>query len=287
MSRYLQTLRCSAWLAWQVESNWLSPWLFVLYAVVKPLTASLLLVCMYWAAQSQTGGLAPAGYLPFLYVGSACFMLVAGVTAGISSAVISDREQYGMLKYVRISPACLRSYLVGRGLSRGVQAGVGVLLALLIGLFCLPELRAELGGKGIAWGWLLLYLIEGLVLLIALGLVLAGTVLNMSRYGSFLNEVVVGALYLLSGVLFPLHVLPAWLQPVSMALPTTYWLEGMRRALLQPSELSAPLHTWGPEQLALALFVSTLTLSIFAHFFFHWCLRRAWRLGRFDQATGY
>src|SRR2546423_1015591 len=105
MARYLQTLRWSAWLAWQVESNWLNPWLFVLSVVVKPLTASLLLACVYWAAQAGAGSQAPAGYLPFLYVGSACFMLIGGVTAGMAAAVIADREQYGMLKYVRLSPA--------------------------------------------------------------------------------------------------------------------------------------------------------------------------------------
>lgn len=287
MTRFLQTLRCSAWLAWQVESNWLNPGLFILYAMVKPLAASLLLVCMYWAAQSTTGGLAPDGYLPFLYVGSACFMLVAGVTAGISAAVLSDREQYGMLKYVRISPASFPSYLVGRGLSRGVQAVLGVALALAVGVVLLPEVRTGLGACGIAWGWLLVYILEGTALLVALGLILGGAVLNMSRHGNFLAEGVVGGLYLLSGVVFPLNMLPVWLQPVSLVLPTTCWLEGMRRSLLGSSSLSAPLHTWSQGQLALTVLGTTLVLAMFAHFFFRWCQRRAWRLGRFDQISGY
>jgi ABC-2 type transport system permease protein len=286
MTRYLQTLRWSAWLAWQVESNWLSPWLFCLYVLIKPLTASFLLVCIFWAAQ-QAAAPAPADYLPFLYVGSACFMLVAAITAGISSAVVSDREQYGMLKYVRISPACLRSYLIGRGLSKAVQAGVGVVLALGLGIVLLPELRVALFRDGFAWGWLLVFLVEGAALLAALGLILAGTVLNMSRYGSFLSEGVVGSLYLLSGVVFPLGMLPTWLRPVSLCLPTTYWLEGMRRTVLAPTALSAPLDGWSHGSLALALFASTLVLAVFSHGYFRWCQERAWRLGRFDQATGY
>jgi ABC-2 type transport system permease protein len=287
MTRYIQTLRWSAWLAWQVESNWLSPGLFFLYSVVKPLAASLLLVCMYWAAQSQTDGLAPAGYLPFLYIGSISFMLIGSITAGISSAVISDREQYGMLKYVRISPVSLRAYLIGRGMSRAVQAGLGVLMALALGTLLLSELRGAIGQHGIDWLWLPVYLVEGTVLLVALGLILAGAVLNMSRYGSFLAEGVVGGLYLLSGVIFPLHMLPAWLQPVSLALPTTYWLEGMRRILLGPSELSAPLDRWSNGQLAIGLLVTSLALVVISHLFFHWCQKRAWRLGRFDQISGY
>ena len=54
----------------------------------------------------------------------------------------------------------------------------------------------------------------------ALGLVLAGAALNLPRYGTFLGEAVAGVLYLLSGVVFPITVLPAWLQPVSLCLPS-------------------------------------------------------------------
>src|SRR5436309_12960603 len=99
MTRHLRTLRWSAWLAWQTESNWTSPWLFAVYVLAKPLAASLLLVCMVWAARSAASGAVPDGFVPFLYVGSACYMLVAGVTFGMGDAVIADREKYGMRKY--------------------------------------------------------------------------------------------------------------------------------------------------------------------------------------------
>jgi hypothetical protein len=39
----------------------------------------------------------------------------------MSSAVVTDRESYGMLKIIRISPVRLRTYLIGRGLSRAGQ----------------------------------------------------------------------------------------------------------------------------------------------------------------------
>lgn len=280
MVRYFQT--------WQVESNWISPGLFVVYALVKPLTASLLLVCLYWAAEAAgAGSKAPAGYLPFLYVGSACFMLVGGVTFGIGAAVVADREQYGMLKYVRISPARLQDYLVGRGLARAVQAAVGVVLALAVGAAILPEVRERLADNAAAWGWLLAYGVLGVAMLVSLGLILGGAVLNMARYGTFLSEGVAGVLYLLSGVVFPIPVLPEWLQPVSLALPTTYWMEGMRRTLVGPGEVPSPLSGWGHGGLLLALAASTAVLGLIAHAFFRWCERRAWQLGRYDQATGY
>jgi hypothetical protein len=36
--RWLQGIRTSFWLGWQVESNWTDPFLFAIYTVVRPLT---------------------------------------------------------------------------------------------------------------------------------------------------------------------------------------------------------------------------------------------------------
>jgi ABC-2 type transport system permease protein len=284
MFTHLRSLRLSVWLGWQIESNWAEPWLFMIYILVKPLCGSLLLVCMYWAAQQATGAV-PGGFLPFLYVGNACYLLVGAMMFGMSWAVIADREHYGMLKYVYISPVPLRSFLVGRGVGRAFEAMLGAGLTLGFGMLLLPELGAALGRDGVAWARLVFYLAAGGVLLLSLGLILAGAVLNMARYGMFLSEGIAGVMYLLSGVVFPVSLLPAWLQPLSLALPVTYWLEGMRRALLGPQALSGLAH-WDEMQLAAALLASTLALAVFAHLFFGWCERRAWRLGKLDESTG-
>jgi ABC-2 type transport system permease protein len=191
-----------------------------------------------------------------------------------------------MLKFIRISPARLRSYLVGRGLSRAGQALVGAVLTVAVGLAAFPELREALGGQGVAWGWLLVYLATGTGMLVALGLILAAAALNMARYGMFLSEGIAGLLFLLSGAAFPVDVLPPWLQPLSRSLPPTYWLEGMRRAVLGRTELPSLLQDWEHSHLAAALLVSTLVLGVGAHLFFRWGERRAWQLGHFDQVSG-
>jgi ABC-2 type transport system permease protein len=110
----------------------------------------------------------------------------------------------------------------------------------------------------------------------------------MARHGMFLSEGVGGAVYLLSGAVFPLDVLPGWLQRVGLVLPTTYWLEGVRRAILGPQVgISPTLARCGDGALALMLCGSTLVLVVLALLVFRWGERRAQRLGRFDQTTGY
>ena len=189
-----------------------------------------------------------------------------------------------MLKYILISPVAFRSFLLGRGLSRAAQAGVGAVLSLAMGLALLPELSHALDATHIAWAWLMLYVVCGLVMLAALGLLLSGVVMNMSRYGMFLSEGISGALYLLCGAAFPIDVLPSWLRLLSLALPPTYWLEAMRRALLGASDTY--LGGWSHIELAAAVVASTVALAIVANAYFRWRERQALRRGRYDENVG-
>jgi len=288
MNATLRTLRWSTWLGWQIESNWADPWLFVLYLIIKPITGSLVLVFMFFAARAvvQT----PPEFLPYVYVSNACFGLVGTVMFGMSYVVVTDREHYGMLKYIFVSPARFQGYLLGRGIARGLEGIVGGGLTVVAGLFLFSEVRSSVVG-GIDWAWLLVYLLIGGMMLYSCGMILASAVLNMHRNGMFLSEGIAGVVYLLSGVIFPLSELPKWLQYVAMALPTTYWLEGMRRALMgippEGSNLSkSPLTAFSNGELAVALVLTTIVLTLVSQWFYRWSVRRAWRNGKIEEQTG-
>lgn len=289
-----RTLRWSTWLGWQVESNWANPWLFTLYLVVKPVTGSLMLVCMYMAANQAVQAVnrpgIPTEFLPYVYVSNACYGLVGAVMFGMSSVVLSDRESYRMLKYVFISPAQFQTYFFGRGLAKAMEGAAGGFIAILAGL-AFPGIRNSLQIGNLDFAWLFAYLSVGFVMLWAAGMLLASAVLNMNRSSAFLSEGIAGVVYFLSGVVFPLSVLPSWLQPISVCLPTTYWMEGMRRAILgKPPEGSAlastPLTAWTNADLLFALIGTTLGLVIAAQFFYRWSVRRAWRNGKIEETTG-
>ncbi|HEV3436636.1 MAG TPA: ABC transporter permease, partial [Gemmata sp.] len=260
-------------------------WLFAVYMLIKPVCGSLMLVCMFYAARSATGGRVPAEFLPYLYVSNACYGLVGTVMFGLSYAVVRDREHYRMLKYVYISPAHFQTYFLGRGAARGLEGTVGGLLNVGVGLFLFSELRASVN---VDVPWLLVYMLIGSVMLWACGMILAAACLNMSRNGMFLSEGIAGIAYLLSGVVFPLKALPDWVQPISLSLPTTYWLEGMRRSLMgpPPATLSGPLSDWSNGTLALMLLATTAGLVVAAQLFWNWSERRAWRNGKFEENAG-
>jgi ABC-2 type transport system permease protein len=275
----IRTLRTSMWLGWQIESNWTDPWLFAVYVLAKPLAGSLLLVFMYLAAGKTE-------LLPFSYLGNAVYMLVGSVGFGMSAAVVADRENYGMLKYIRVSPIGLQSYLIGRGLAQGAEGTLGAVLTIAAGLLMPLGLRQAIDWGRVEWGWLAFYLVVGMAMLLSVGMILGGVVLNMARHGYFLSEGVGSAMYLLSGAVFPITALPGWLQGVALALPMTYWMEGVRRSLLGANG-GVQMAGWDQASLALALVGGTAVLAVLAQVVFRWGERRAQRLGRYDQTTGF
>jgi ABC-2 type transport system permease protein len=122
-------------------------------------------------------------------------------------------------------------------------------------------------------------------------MILASVVFNTHRNGMFLSEGLAGVVYLLSGVIFPLNELPGWLQKVALTLPPTYWLEGMRRALLgAPPEGStlakSPLAAYSNGELAVALVLTTIGLTIASQWLYRWSIRKAWRNGKIEEQTG-
>jgi ABC-2 type transport system permease protein len=291
MTEPLRTLGWSAWLGWQIESNWADLKLFVLYLVLKPVCGSLMLVCMFFAAQyaAGTSRVLPE-FLPYIYVSNACYGLVGTVMFGMSYVVISDRESYRMLKYIFISPAHFQAYFVGRGIARGLEGLFGGGITILAGL-AIPQIRAAVHLENFDPLWLVVFLGLGAVLLWSCGMILASAMLNMNRSGMFLSEGIAGLVYFLSGVVFPVAALPGWLQPVSLALPTTYWLEGMRRSLVgTPAPGSpladSPLSGLDNLDLALALAGTTVVLVVVSQWFYRTSLRRAWRNGRIEETTG-
>ena len=119
ITEQLRTLKYASWLGWQIESNWADPFLFFIYSVLRPIASVMILVVMYLViARSET----QAPLFAYIYIGNAFYIFVTGVMVGVSWAVIDDREHYGTLKYIYLSPIPYISYLFGRGVARLVTA---------------------------------------------------------------------------------------------------------------------------------------------------------------------
>lgn len=281
-SETYRSFSMATWLGWQVESNWTDPFLFAVYVIIKPLASAAILVVMY---SIITGGNYDSPLFPYIYLGNAFYIYVGSVMTGVSWAVIDDREHYKTLKYMYIAPISIPFYWLGRGVSRFLIGTVAVIITLTAGrLF----LHLPLDLAQVNWGLFFVSLSIGVSLLATMGLILASITLMIANHNFFIGEAVAGALYLFSGAIFPLEVLPNWLRPVGFVMPITYWLELMRRSLIgKVAEAFPTLASFSNGQLIGILLGLTVLFGIASIFTFRYCDHLARERGLIDRVTNY
>ncbi|HUV61966.1 MAG TPA: ABC transporter permease [Thermoplasmata archaeon] len=221
----LKVFKDSAWLGWQMEANWTDPFLFLTYSIVKPIAGTLILVLMYMVV---TGGETGNAFFSYMYVGNAMYMFVADVLFGVTWVIHDDREHYMTLKQVYIAPMNFYMYIMGRSAIKIAITTFGVLVTLIFGVMAL---NVNINLAAVDWPLLAASLVLGLGCICILGLALGGVSFLTAKHSIGINEGMAGVFYVLSGVVFPITILPTWAQPVSKVLPITYWMESVRRAL--------------------------------------------------------
>jgi len=282
VKNYWHSFRIASWLGWQIESNWADPFLFAVYSIVKPLAGAAILVVMF---SIITGGDFEAPIFPYIYLGNAFYIYVGQLMTGISWAVIDDREHYKTLKYIYAAPIHFPTYLMGRGVARFLIATISVVVTILFGVLFL-RLRIDLAA--VNWLLFLTTILIGVIMLAFMGLILAGAMLLLVHHMWELGGAVAGALYLFSGAIFPLDVLPSFLRPVGYLMPITYWLELLRRSLVGSVAQAFPtLSGLNNAQLMAVLLALTAAFSLISVGSFRWCESRARDRGVIDVITNY
>lgn len=285
VSSELRTFKNAAWLGWQMEANWTDPFLFAIYSVVKPLAGTLILVFMYLVI---THGETETMFFSYMYVGNAMYMFVADVLFGVTWVIHDDREHYMTLKQVYIAPIKFETYIFGRAAIKIAITSFGVLLTLLFGVFVLG---VDIDLAAVNWPLLVVALILGLATLAIMGLALGGVTFLTAKHAMGINEGVAGIFYVLSGVIFPITILPDWAQSISKFLPVTYWMEGVRRGL-EPGVITALGPTTGLQGFSDLQLMLTLVLTAVAFLFislgiFRYADKVARRKGKIDWTSAY
>jgi ABC-2 type transport system permease protein len=117
------------------------------------------------------------------------------------------------------------------------------------------------------WLSVLVVLLATLLSFSGLG-ILSSAYLLLFKRGNPSKWFFLGVSSVVGGMLFPVSVLPDWLQVVARLTPVTYALESMRAALLEGASLSAIAHPLSILLLFAACLLPTSTLA------FSWALRR-------------
>jgi ABC-2 type transport system permease protein len=208
-------------------------------------------------ANAQPAG----GYFAFAVVGFAFFDYLS-VSLNAFDLSLEEARRNGTLEYLLVTRTSLPTMLIGSAVYPFVLLSLRTIVYLgwAVLLFGFPISQAN-------WAGAILILGASVLAFVGLGVLSAGYSLLFKR-GNPVKWLFLGGAGLVSGIMYPVSVLPPVLQWVARLVPVTYSLDGMRLALLQHASIPG---LW-PNLRALLLFAVVLlpvSLAVFS-----WALRR-------------
>ncbi|MFJ7295976.1 ABC transporter permease [Streptomyces collinus] len=169
-----------------------------------------------------TGGIPYVDYLaPGIIAQSAMFI---AIFYGIQ--IIWERDA-GVLNKLLVTPTPRSALITGKAFAAGVKSLVQAVVVLLI---------AALLGVALTWNPLKLLAVAAIVVLgsaffSCLSMTIAGIVLSRDRLMG-IGQAITMPLFFGSNALYPVSVMPGWLQSVSKANPLSYEVDALRGLLL-------------------------------------------------------
>lgn len=211
-----------------------STWGFILVRLSVP----AFMIATAWALSriaspgSLLSGLGYTDYTGYVALGIAFYSMLTATLFEVGERLHRELVQ-GTLETLLVTPAGRAPWLLGNALGSLAISLIDVILVALYYwlVFGLDKLHPE-GVPGAALAVLL-----GLAGMTGLGVLLAGIVLNLKEPHAF-NVMLTPFLMLLSGMMFPVGVLPQPLREAAGLLPLTHAIEAVRRSLLQGHTIS-------------------------------------------------
>jgi ABC-2 type transport system permease protein len=173
-------------------------------------------------------------YQSFIYPGIlAQSALFTSVFFGLY--VVWDKK-IDFLKEVLVAPISRTSILIGKVLGGATDALIQVTLLLVLGTVLLGVGLLS----GVIFTPLSIFLALAILFITTVGMVCIGLIIGSQLESvegfQIFSTFLIMPMFFLSGALFPINNLPAWLSPITGIDPLTYTVDGLRAALLGVSQ---------------------------------------------------
>jgi ABC-2 type transport system permease protein len=224
------------------------------FSLAYDLFWGLMEVVLYYFVSRVVGGIpaedlgrAPT-YFAFALAGILMALIVGSATGEISSRV-REEELAGTLEALVAQP--VRAWELATGWAAFPLLWAFARLALYLAL---AVAMLDLDASEVSWAGVLLMLAAAALAFFPLGVLAAAATVVFKRGGAIVG-VAIFAMTLLGGALFPVSVLPGWLEAIGKVMPTRFAFDGMRAALFGGG--------WGGDALVLtAIGVVAVPLSV-------------------------
>ncbi len=185
------------------------------------------LAAFYYLSRAIGPGFRPNGveYFPFLLVGTGVYTFFVMSTQAFLSSV-QEAQQTGTLEVLMTTSTAPSEMII----LSSISAFAGTLVNLLVYFFAgVAVFRAAIHANYLSCVAVLIF---SMAIAMAIGIA-AATLQVAFQKGSALLWLLGSVLWFLSGATFPIQSLPHPLELLARAVPLTYAIDGMRRALLE------------------------------------------------------
>jgi ABC-2 type transport system permease protein len=165
------------------------------------------------------------GYMTFLLIGALIWSYLSMIFDILSETVQWERWE-GTIEYTFMSPTSRVTHLLGMGVYAIVYGIVRTALVLGVAM-----LAFDLDLSHANYLAAIVVLAVCSISLVGFGVVAAVMPLLSPEKGQQVTYIVSALLLLVSGVYYPVNVLPGWMQSIATVSPVTYGLRGSRAAL--------------------------------------------------------
>jgi ABC-2 type transport system permease protein len=168
----------------------------------------------------------------YLLIGTLIWCYLAGIFDVMSETVAWERWE-GTIEYTFMAPISRITHLAGMGIYATLYGVIRTLVILfVVAMFFNISLRnANIYGS-------IVTLLIATISFLGFGMVAAVLPLISPEKGVQMTYIIQAAILLISGVYYPVDVLPSWMQFLARFSPATYALAGMRKALLENATVS-------------------------------------------------
>jgi ABC-2 type transport system permease protein len=213
-----------------VKRYWTWEMVWMTYSITNSLSVSYIGMGM-----EQVGGEGVDGRFLVLYlvIGTLVWRYLATIFYWITDIIGLERWE-GTIEYTLMAPIRRITHMAGQTMFAVVYSFLftSVILLVTVKLFDINLDQANIFGATVV-------LLSGSLSFIGVGIVGSILPLLFPERGAQMTHVIIATLLLISGVYYPINVLPDMLQKAAVFSPATYVLQGVRSAMLEGTQLGS------------------------------------------------
>lgn len=214
-----------------IKRYWTWEMVWLVYSTAESLSVSFIGLGM-GALGGSPSGLDTSFLVLYLLIGTLVWRFLSMIFYWITDLISIERWE-GTIEYTLMAPIRRLTHMAGQTFFAVLYSLLftGVILTVTALVFKIDLSNANLVGAVVV-------LLAGSFSFIGIGVMASTLPLLFPERGAQMTHVFIALLLLVSGVYYPVSVLPTILRQVAVFSPATYVLDGVRKALLEGTPLA-------------------------------------------------